>query len=395
MKNFKHTFCLCCLLLAVVTPTQAQKNPQRGFIVMNGDTITGTIDFLSRKKCAESCLFKKDGATDFKTYSPKDITAYSLMDNTVNFISKTFSIDGDDQQIFAECLLKGCISLYRYEEAAGDATYLLEDATGKIVALKDIEHKDQLTTEDALQKKRQMLYPAMEMLSESKEAQSRLWNVSLTASNLVSIIRDYDKQYCEGSQGPVVFEYKAKNSSASKIHLTAEVGKYFTSYKFDSGITATAEPIKFGIGAEIYFPRVNNNLSLQIMASYYQCTSSISYYQEDASKEETIATEEFEDRTITLLCGVNYTFLPKKTISPFVCGGITMPFCISEVGLTEAIYQKRDATDRLTPFNLCLYLGGGINLNQFRIFGRYEVPVIKGFTEYIKPGLFIGASVVI
>ena len=403
--KIKHTFCLCCLLLMVTaTSLFAQKNPQRGYIVMKGDTIAGTIDFLSRKKCAETCVFLKDGETEYQNYSPKDISAYSLLDNTVCFESKTYTIDGEAQSLFAECLLKGCVSVFRYEESSSDVVFFLEDGNGKVAVVKEIDYIDQMTPEDANIKKHQVLDPALEMLSESQQTMNRLWNTQLTASNIVAIVRDYNKQYCEGYQEPVAFEYKAKNSSSSKLHFTMEAGMFGTSYDISADYQPTAKAFRLGVGGEWFFPRVDNRLSLQVMASYYQCTASITYPSviydpyENVDKE-VLATENLEDKTVTLLCGVNYTFLPKDCITPFVCGGITLPFCISDLGLTDVLYKERDAVDKMLPINLCLYLGGGLNLNirnhRLRLIGRYELPIKKGYTDFIKAGTFVGLSVVI
>ena len=48
----------------------AQQNPMRGYIITHeGDTIQGTIDFLSRSKCTWGCSFRKEGESEFKEYS--------------------------------------------------------------------------------------------------------------------------------------------------------------------------------------------------------------------------------------------------------------------------------------------------------------------------------------
>lgn len=395
----KHTFCLCCLLLMVTaTSLFAQKNPQRGYIVMKGDTIAGTIDFLSRKKCAETCLFLKDGETEYRAYSPKDISAYSLLDNTVCFESKTYTIDGEAQNLFAECLLKGCVSVFRYEESSSDVMFFLEDANGKVAVVKEIDYLDQMTPEDANIKKRQVLNAALEMLSESQQTMNRLWNTQLTASNIVAIIRDYNKQYCEGYQESVAFEYKAKNSSASKLHFTMEAGLFNTSYDLTSDLQPKTKALKFGVGAEWFFPRVDNRLSLQVMASYYKSSTTVTYIYE---KSDVTVTKELEDQTVTVLCGVNYTFWPKDRITPIVSGGITLPFGFSDLGSPDAFDsdKAKDTSVKLLPINLCLYIGGGLDFkilnHHLRAIARYELPIRKGYSATIKPSTFVGVSVVI
>ena len=44
---------------------QAQVNPQKGYVITNdNDTIYGTIDYRSEKKCANECSFLPDGGTE-------------------------------------------------------------------------------------------------------------------------------------------------------------------------------------------------------------------------------------------------------------------------------------------------------------------------------------------
>ena len=107
------------LVIGAVFPTMlyAQLNPKPGFIITNqNDTIYGTIDYLSDKKCAQECLFQANGENAYKTYQPGDISGYRFTDDGVFYVTKTFNIDGAQKTFFAEYLLQGGVSLFRYEE---------------------------------------------------------------------------------------------------------------------------------------------------------------------------------------------------------------------------------------------------------------------------------------
>lgn len=73
---------LTAALLLLAMTASAQKNPMRGYVVtLQNDTLRGTVDYLSGTKNAWTCLFRRDGETEFKTYTPQDIKGYRLTDN--------------------------------------------------------------------------------------------------------------------------------------------------------------------------------------------------------------------------------------------------------------------------------------------------------------------------
>lgn len=112
MKLFAAAVLLCAAL-----PAAAQMNPKAGYIITNeGDTIHGTINYLSAAKNAQACRFQKQGATDFRTYLPGEIRGYRLADNGIYYVTRTLPVDSVQKTMFAEYMLQGGMSLYRYEE---------------------------------------------------------------------------------------------------------------------------------------------------------------------------------------------------------------------------------------------------------------------------------------
>ena len=64
MKKNKKRITVLFLLLLATMPMQlaAQVNPQKGYIITNGnDTIYGTIDYLTDARNVKECLFQKNG----------------------------------------------------------------------------------------------------------------------------------------------------------------------------------------------------------------------------------------------------------------------------------------------------------------------------------------------
>lgn len=94
-------------LLSFTLPLSAQVNPQRGYILTNeGDTIRGTIDFRSETKNAQSCRFKADNASEYRSYQPGEIHGYRLEGDGVFYVTRTFPVEGISKTFFAEYLLR-------------------------------------------------------------------------------------------------------------------------------------------------------------------------------------------------------------------------------------------------------------------------------------------------
>ena len=93
----------------------AQVNPQKGYIITNdNDTVYGTIDYLTDARNVKACLFKKNGEQEYKSLSPSDIKGYRLAGDGIYYVSRRFTVDEKEELLFAEFLLHGGVSLYRY-----------------------------------------------------------------------------------------------------------------------------------------------------------------------------------------------------------------------------------------------------------------------------------------
>ena len=145
------------LLLAVAGMTMAQeyvkpRNPVEGYIITNeNDTIHGTVDFLTGEENALACHFQCDGDTIYHSYAPGEIKGFRLYNGGVYYVTRTMPINGNDSTIFAEYLLQGSVSLYRYEDK-DDTYYYMTDTEGRIAAIKEDDFSD-YSAEEALQMK--------------------------------------------------------------------------------------------------------------------------------------------------------------------------------------------------------------------------------------------------
>ena len=105
MMMKKHLLLLCLTMAA--TSSIAQINPQRGFVITNGnDTIHGTIDYRSDTKNGRECLFKEDGHTSYQSYKPGEIKEYQLKNENICYVTRTFPVGGSEKTVFAEYLVQ-------------------------------------------------------------------------------------------------------------------------------------------------------------------------------------------------------------------------------------------------------------------------------------------------
>lgn len=317
----KRLFLISLLLLAVAGSAVAQnakepKNPVKGYVITNSnDTIHGTIDYLMGKENAKACHFQREGETEFLTYGPDDILGYRFQNDSIYFVSRMFPVDGRDTRIFAEYLVQGCVSLYRYEDGAQTLYYMTDDS-GKTAVIKE-ELYNKYTTEEALRLKRENLRDAMDMLSASTDIPSELWHKNISASNLVELISRYNKEYCEKPGKCMVFQYESKKRPGYSAKLMFDAGYEVGRASNDLTSKSVRMP-RLGIGCEFTSLRTNPNFSYYLMLVAAKWESDMRIYE---NKDRALWVE--------LDCGALYRFsrhCSNRRPKPFVCGGLSLAY---------------------------------------------------------------------
>lgn len=366
------------LVIGAVFPTMlyAQLNPKPGFIITNqNDTIYGTIDYLSDKKCAQECLFQPNGETAYKTYQPGDISGYRFTDDGVFYVTKTFNIDGAQKTFFAEYLLQGGVSLFRYEEGGVDY-YFFIDEQGKVATIRDDGSYSKPVTDEYTKKmqsaqRREALGEVSQVFAESDKAIHDLWIKETNAKNLTQITHDYDMEYCTSAGDCVVFRYNEKATRTISVKLLLKAGISLGSNKlsgtmnmwgeqyYNSLTMKTAVP-EIGVGADFTFPRFNKHLSIEVLAL-------ISKW--NMSDDEYVSNSEYNwKRAVSLkywdfglLVGPTYSFKPDSKFSPVLRGGLAIetPFSIKKEDFDFFAFDQP-----INPTIQCygFYAGAGIDI---------------------------------
>lgn len=367
--------------IALVQQATAQTNPKPGFIITNAnDTIYGTIDYRSDSKNAFECLFRKDGESGYKSYSPEEIIGYRFTDDGIFYVTRTFPVDGREKTFFAEFLLKGGVSLYHHKENDTDYHYLV-DEDGKTATIKT-DGVMAASPKEADQTKRAALREASQIFALSSKARQALWNKDINSQNLTNITRDYDMEYCKDSGDCVQFQYDSKKARSIQVRLRLQASLGLginvlepTEYAYDKDHNQTMSGFvpQIGIGADFLFPRGSQHWSLQalLLASWWNLSKEMKdfYY----SKEGEVSKLKYLNLEGQI--GAAYSFCPHKQMSPVIRGGLVanQPVAVKMEHLDA--YHVGKGTDNIhTAYGF--YLGAGMDIqvgrNILRIAADYK-----------------------
>ena len=114
---YHSIFFSCVILFATYQNSLGQENNfLPGFVVTsNNDTIKGLIQFKDRFFNSGNCFFKEASTSNPKTYKPGEIKSYTI-GNKGTFYSHNVSTDVQLQNVFLECIVKGKVSLYYFDD---------------------------------------------------------------------------------------------------------------------------------------------------------------------------------------------------------------------------------------------------------------------------------------
>ncbi len=374
---------LCTILLLCPLLLTAQENPYEGYIItLHGDTIHGTIDYLSDQKNATECRFKASGESTFVSYTPDEISGYRLADESIFYVSRILPINGKEQLVFAEYLIKGGIDLYRYNDDTLDHLYI-SDSHGHICEIRAdaiVSHQER----DQQLSKRSAIGKAAAILEKDAQAMERLWKMDIKASTLSQYIQEYNRQYCEEAGECIVYHYDARRSNPLSIRWYAGIGFGMMRYT-DSDPDVSAKGNHYILSANADFiTRNNKHLIPQLGVELIY--NRIHRYQADDlhinAKGEYIG--------LGVSYGVMYQFVPQNKVSPFFKAGAISAWPLKEK-FTDRSTDKEYQLNDQKFFGTYFYVGGGTDLKignkAVRIDLNYRYSFNKERVIALKAGL--------
>ena len=370
------------LLLLAMMPIQltAQVNPQKGYVITNdNDTIHGIIDYLTDARNAKVCLFQKEGEKGYKSLSPTDIKGYRLAGDGIYYVSRMFNSGEKPELLFAEYLLQGGVSLYRYYHDDRNYFGFVDDQGKEVVICDDKLNNDLNAYNNKLQDRRQVVQEINALMYHDNTIANRLWKMDLTSNDLTELVRRYDEQYCASQGDCIVFKYDKKKASAVSRRFYVGAGinyasyaapdynvKHVTSY---SGNTYGGIAPTFIAGADFMFPRFSRFFMAQLELSYTPHRYEASKVMLEGGNPKMYANE------LAARFGACYAFTNNTRIRPYVKGGLHLAW---NSGMKEKdVTFKYDFAGEIRPttgdlvfdneLRCGIYLGAGVDINHIRI----------------------------
>lgn len=383
----------------------AQVNPQQGYIITNeNDTVRGTIDYLTDASNAKTCSFRKEGETAFQTYHPTDIRGYRLNGDGVYYVSRLFTGEEKPEMLFAEFLLQGGVSLFRYYHD-GYNYFGFMDTDGKEAIIRDDKLNDDLSAYDKkLQARREKVQQVGTIMRKDPAIAGQLWKMDLESNTLTKLVQEYDETYCTSDGDCVVFRYDTKKTAAVARRYFVGAGINYSSFKpngsglFDedlSGNTYSGVAPTVFVGMDMIFPRFSQNLISQAMLSFTPYSIKASKTGYEGGNPKLTSTE------IALRLGVAYMFSPEAKVKPYLKGGLTLAYHLSLSEKDIAVERQGQSVEKYTLVGdidysrgtrAGLYLGAGLDISHIRLSATYDFLFWIDGTKCDNTGLLLATA---
>ena len=312
-------------MLLVLLPllTLGQINPKAGYVITNeNDTVKGIIDYREDAENCQQCLFKEADKDEFQSYKPGDIKGYRLADNGVYFVTRKFQIEGVDIHVFAEYLLKGGVSLYRYTDREDHYFIVNENAATMVLTDDQLARND----EDIVVKTRRrgkLMANAPKVFDKDIDMVKQLLKVPYSAEALTPLVRKYNETYCKESGECVQYQYDAKRSKRINTRINIGAG-YVNTSDFKGTYYCKVAKLSFGCefsSARKVAPAFSKEVGVSVDYDYGR------QLDDDNSLFET------GHLNFMLNAGVVYRFTPMLANTYFVKGGVPVSTNFMGIGL--------------------------------------------------------------
>ena len=267
MKPLKILF-PALLMALLILPSWSQVNPQPGYVVtLQGDTLCGTIDYRSERRNTHRCDFKQDGASNFVTYRPGEITSYAVPAFGSLYETLTATIDGHESTRFAACLVRGGMSLYRLVSITDKDRYILRRHDGQTLVFTGEEGSVPSSNQ---QERRSRILPIHNMLEASGGATHALWDSTIDRASMTRIVGIYNQEVESGIPTVTYGESVRQTSKTSDVkrprnfHFIVMGGAGHQHYTTDHGYGIFTEKSITTVPLEFTMTGVQPKLSVGI-----------------------------------------------------------------------------------------------------------------------------------
>lgn len=342
-----------------------QNNWKPGYIIyQNGDTLYGQIKYKENQKSISTCTFKRDNESDTKTLTTLELIGYRLLDGKF-FISKQIKEAKSETPLFIEFLLKGKVSLYKYN-----------DGKNRIFAEKDtviyeLKHTQEIQASNgnpySYMKDKKEYVGTLNILFEDAKMGKEIATTAFRPKSLINITRTYHEKVCTDEKC-VLFERATK---PLHVRLGLLAGFTYNQFNFGDLILSNYKP-GIVLGCRFDFLNIVDlqekvSLTVDVTIQKYSTYTleaapdiksvSIKY---NGKKQYLARNGGYQSYTpldvnldilaLHIPITVNYTFSSSK-ISPYIGGGLVNTIVLSQNSdlLIPDVYLKYDKAGKSIP----------------------------------------------
>ncbi|MET4076152.1 outer membrane beta-barrel protein [Hymenobacter sp. UYCo722] len=332
-------------LLALPQLVYAQNNWRLGYIIsLPGDTIRGSVDYGSSSRSAFECRFKPTPAGEAASYAPAQLRGYGFLNDrfyqTQRVMKQAFAGDTTSQVAFAEVLVQGPATLYRFAGGNTSEQYYVRSGTGPLKQL--VQLSERVVENGRVFHREKALYRATfaEVFQACPAVQFEVVKAPFNRSSLVRLVRHYND--CVG--GGQVVSAVAASPRRSYVLLEAVAGSQFSMLDFDVdnpvqriSLPSSSSPV-VGLALQQYLPLMGNRWSLRVELLYLR-----QHYEGEFHTSSPYRTFAYQEHVRVQLdqlrVPIEVRFSPfGKRIKPFVALGASLGFALKNTNESQYRY---------------------------------------------------------
>jgi hypothetical protein len=338
----------------------SQTDFRKGYVITNvRDTLFGLVDYREGFNSYKSCDFKEGKNQTAITYGPGSLIGYGFVNDRIYESKELTLTDQQPQTVFIEVLIKGIVSLYKFE-----STYWIKKDSEKLYQLINEKKETYLDDKLVLKYSNQHIGILNMLMFDCAELKPAIQKVTLSEKILTSLVEDYNR--CRGESGVVYKEKKPWTKALigmtgginiSKLEFTSDLGRY----DHLTGSFETSKSPTIGISLDILFPRISESISFH--SDFLYLTSRYYYYSvfdNNSAVLRNYVTIELQQMKVPI--GFRYTF-PERKVTPYINFGLsgTIHLNSSSTWIQEA--ESNNVVETFTTEAL------SIKKNQFGLWG--------------------------
>lgn len=250
--------------LSAVSAIYGQTGFRPGYIIdTNHDTIRGVIDDRGEVQNSRACLYRASELSESVEFLPEEISAYRFEEGK-SYVSRTIDLNGLEQMVFIECLVKGVASLYYFRNEDTEL-YLIEKEGEKMLALTNDEKEVMINGTATRVYTKRYIRLLKATFYDCLEIQSFIDQAKLNHRSLKSITCKYN-DYVSNGESCIVYDQTTRFRlrvgpviGFSSNHLSMTGDRTFDSFDFDN----SNDPV-LGVMLDLSSSRLGNHLSFQL-----------------------------------------------------------------------------------------------------------------------------------